>query len=222
MPPKSVVSWSSGKDAAFALIEARRLGLADVVGVLTTVDETDGHVPIHGVDRSSLARQVAALGLDSTLVRLPRASPNRVYEARLTAAYARLREAGIAHVVFGDLFLEEIRAYRDRLLAACGMTGIYPLWDRDTSEVARAIVASGIVARIVAVDPARVDACLVGRLFDEALIESLPAGVDPCGENGEFHTFVEGGPMMKERVAVVIRSTDSPRVTDNTGNVVVT
>jgi uncharacterized protein (TIGR00290 family) len=195
--PKAMVSWSSGKDAAFAWLETSRLGLADVVGVFTTVGEMDGRVPIHEVDARLLAQQVDALGLPHVAIPLPDPCPNAIYEERLRDAFARLRAEGVTHVVFGDLFLDDIRAYRDRLLAASGMTGVYPLWRRDTADVARSIVASGIEARVIAVDPARLDASFVGRTYDAALLEGLPHGVDPCGERGEFHTFVEAGPMMR-------------------------
>jgi uncharacterized protein (TIGR00290 family) len=199
---KAAVSWSSGKDAAFAMVEAQRLGLAEIVATFTTVDERDGHIPIHGVDASSLARQVEAIGLPHFDISLPDACPNVIYEECLHDAFTRLRRIGIEHVVFGDLFLEDIRWYRDRLLAKSGMTGIYPLWQRDTRNVSGEILSCGIRARIVAVDSSRLDPSFVGRAYDAMLIRALPPGVDPCGENGEFHTFAEDGPMMRHAVTV--------------------
>lgn len=198
--PKAVVSWSSGKDAAFAMLEAQRLGLADIVGMLTTVSEVDGRVPIHELDARLLARQVAAIDLPHIAVALPEPCPNAIYEDRLRRAFARLRDDGIDHIVFGDLFLADIKDYRDRLLAACGMTGLYPLWQRDTHRVARDLIASGIEPRVIAVDATRLDRSFIDRVFDLSLLDDLPPDVDPCGERGEFHTFVENGPMMRHPV----------------------
>lgn len=201
-PPKAFLSWSSGKDSAFALIEARRLGLADVVGVLTTVNETHQRVAMHGVREELLDRQAAALGLPCLKVPLPSPCSNEVYEARMAAAVAAIKAEGVRHVVFGDLFLEDIRAYREERMRDAGMECIFPLWGRDTHTLARDMIASGLVAHLTCVDPRRLDRSFAGRRFDEALLRDLPEGVDPCGENGEFHTLVSAGPMFAQPIPV--------------------
>ena len=201
-PPKAVISWSSGKDSAYALHEARAAGLADIVGAVTTFSEIYDRVAMHGVRASLLDRQIAALGLASLKVMLPTPCSNEIYEARFAAGCERLKGQGITHIVFGDLYLEDIRAYRERQLAALGMTPIFPLWRRDTAALARAMIASGLVAHLVCVDPRRLDRAFAGRRFDETLLEELPPGVDPCGENGEFHTVVSAGPMFQAPIPV--------------------
>jgi uncharacterized protein (TIGR00290 family) len=200
--PRAVVSWSSGKDSAFALHEARRQGLADVVGVLTTLNEAYERVAMHGVRDSLLDRQIAALGVPALKVLLPNPCSNEVYEARMRAACAELTALGVTHVVFGDLFLEDIRAYREQQLAQAGLTGIFPLWRRDTAQLARAMIEAGVVAHLVCVDPKKLSKEFAGRRFDAQLLQDLPAGVDPCGENGEFHTVVTAGPMFSAPIPV--------------------
>jgi uncharacterized protein (TIGR00290 family) len=202
--PKAFVSWSSGKDSAYALYEARRQGLAEVVGVLTTLNEAYERVAMHGVRASLLQRQITALELPALKVMLPNPCSNEVYEARMGEACASLIAQGVRHVVFGDLFLEDIRAYREKQLAAVGMTGIFPLWKRDTAQLARSMIAEGLVAHLVCVDPRRLAREFAGRRFDAALLDELPADVDPCGENGEFHTVVSAGPMFTEPIAVSV------------------
>jgi uncharacterized protein (TIGR00290 family) len=202
--PKAFISWSSGKDSAFALLEAHRLGLAEVVGVLTTVNEVHDRVAMHGVRNVLLDRQVAALGLPSMKVFLPSPCSNEVYEARMAAAVERIKADGVRHMVFGDLFLEDIRTYREARLAAAGMTGIFPLWQRDTHALARDMIARRCIAHLVSVDPRKLDRSFAGRRFDHELLAALPPGVDPCGENGEFHTFVSSGPMFSAPIAVSV------------------
>jgi uncharacterized protein (TIGR00290 family) len=200
--PKAYVSWSSGKDSAFALYEAQRSGLAEVVGVLTTLTEAYDRVAMHGVRHSLLERQIHALALPALKVMLPTPCPNEVYEARMARACAQMRELGVTHIIFGDLFLEDIRAYRERQLAAAGMSGIFPLWRRPTASLAREMIAGGMIAHLVCVDPRRLDRRFAGRRFDATLLAELPADVDPCGENGEFHTVVSAGPMFAAPIAV--------------------
>jgi uncharacterized protein (TIGR00290 family) len=200
--PKAYLSWSSGKDSAYALIEARRLGLAEIVGVLTTVNEVHDRVAMHGVRRSVLEAQVVALGLPCIQVPIPSPCPNEVYEARMAAATAELLRQGIRRMVFGDLYLEDIRAYREQKLAACGMEAIFPLWGRPTGELAAAMLDAGLVAHIACLDPTKIDRRVAGRRWDAALIAELPATVDPCGENGEFHTVVSAGPMFGAPLAL--------------------
>lgn len=202
MASRAFVSWSSGKDAAFAVWEARRLGLAEIVGVLTTVNEKYERVAMHGVRQELLERQIAALGLPAIIVPIPSPCPNAIYEARMAAACEEIKGQGVDAMLFGDLFLEDIRAYRETNLAKAGMMPIFPLWGRDTAKLARAMIASGLMAHIVCLDPKKLDRNFAGRRFDESLLAELPPGVDPCGENGEFHTVVTAGPMFSAPIAV--------------------
>ena len=202
--PKAFLSWSSGKDAAFALYEMRRLGLADVVGVLTTINEATGRVQSHGVRHELLDRQVEALELPAVKVMLPNPCPNAVYEARMEEAFGRPRSEGIRHVIYGDLFLEDIRAYREKQMAAAGMQALFPLWGRDTRDLAGAMIASGLQARVACVETRRLDRSFAGRSFDHGFLRDLPAGVDPCGENGEFHTVVTAGPIFAAPIVTSI------------------
>jgi uncharacterized protein (TIGR00290 family) len=206
-PPKAFISWSSGKDSAFALLEARRLGLAEIVGVLTTVNEVYDRVAMHGVRNTLLDRQVEALGLPCLKVFLPSPCANEVYEARMAVAIERIKAEGVRHIVFGDLFLADLRAYREERLATAGMTGIFPLWRRDTHALAGEMIARGFVAHLVTVDPGKLERGFAGRRFDHDLLAALPPGVDPCGENGEFHTFVSAGPMFSAPIAVAVGET---------------
>ena len=201
------MSWSSGKDSAFALHTARESGDLDIVGLLTTVSETHDRVAIHGVRDELLDAQIAALGLPCLKVMLPTPCPNAVYEARMAAAMATLKGQGVTHMIFGDLFLEDIRAYRLARMADAGMTAIFPLWGRDTLILAQDMIASGLVAHIATLDPTRLDPALCGRTFDHSFLAVLPTGVDPCGENGEFHTFVSAGPMFAYPLRVHIGET---------------
>jgi uncharacterized protein (TIGR00290 family) len=201
-PPRAILSWSTGKDGAFALHEVRRLGLANVVGLLTTIDERLDRVAMHGTRRALLDAQVAALGLPLIEVRLPWPCPNATYEARMAEALAGIAADGLRHVIFGDLFLRDIRAYREARMAEAGMEAIFPLWGRDTGDLARAMIASGLEAHLVAVDPGALDPSFAGRRFDADFLADLPPGVDPCGENGEFHTAVTAGPMFGAPIAV--------------------
>jgi uncharacterized protein (TIGR00290 family) len=202
MRPKAFVSWSSGKDSAFALYEARRLGAFDVVGLLTTVNEVHQRVAMHGTRESLLDRQIAATDLPCLKIPLPSPCPNEVYEARMAEACARITAQGVRHIVFGDLFLEDIRAYREARLKEVGMEGIFPLWQRDTHALAREMIDSGLVAHLVCIDPRHLDRRFAGRRFDKTLLAELPATVDPCGENGEFHTAVSAGPMFAAPIPV--------------------
>jgi uncharacterized protein (TIGR00290 family) len=200
--PKALVSWSSGKDAAYALGEVLRTGELEVVGLLTSLTNTFDRVAMHGVRRELLARQAAATNLPLHLIELPWPCRNAEYERALAEALVRARGDGITHVVFGDLFLEDIRAYREAQLAALGMTCVFPLWGRNTAELARDMIGSGLRARIVCVDPRQLDRTFAGRTFDAALLAELPATVDPCGERGEFHTFATHSPVFAHPIEV--------------------
>ncbi|WP_291001817.1 adenine nucleotide alpha hydrolase [Ferrovibrio sp.] len=196
------MSWSSGKDSAYALFEARRLGLADIVGLITTTNEAFDRVAMHGTRNALLDRQIAATGLPCLKVPLPWPCSNDEYESRMAKAMDEIAAQGVRHMVFGDLYLEDIRAYRNEKLAAIGMQAIYPLWGRETGALARSMIADGLVAHLVTVDPRKLDKSFAGRRFDASLLADLPADVDPCGENGEFHTAVVAGPMFDTAIDV--------------------
>ena len=201
--PKALISWSSGKDSAFALHEIRRAGEFDVVGALTTVTETFARVSIHGVREEILRAQCEAAGLLPRIVPIPYPCPNEVYEARMGEAVAGAVRDSITHIIFGDLYLADIRAYREQKLMGTGITPVFPLWERPTLPLAQAMIASGLEAYLATVDLKKLPAHFAGRKFDAALLADLPDGVDPCGENGEFHTCVVAGPMFSKRLAVV-------------------
>jgi uncharacterized protein (TIGR00290 family) len=203
--PKAIVSWSSGKDSAFALVEAQRE--LDIVGTITTITTAFGRVSMHGVREALLDRQLAELGLPCRKIGIPSPCPNDVYERELVAALRSAQAEGVTHVVFGDLFLADIRAYRERLLAPLGLVPVFPLWLRDTRQLARDMLDAGIAATITCVDPKQLDRRFAGRAFDAQLLAELPAGVDPCGEHGEFHTFVTAGPMFRRAIPIRVGET---------------
>jgi len=203
---KAFVSWSSGKDSAFALDEARRAGV-EVAGVLTTTNEVHDRVAMHGVRNALLDRQIAALGVPAIKVPIPSPCPNEIYEARMEEACAAIKARGIRHIVFGDLYLEDIRAYRIEKLAAAGMEPVFPLWQRDTAQLAREMIASGLVAHVACLDPQKMPRSFAGRTFDDSFLRDLPAGIDPCGENGEFHTAVTAGPMFAAPIPITFGET---------------
>jgi uncharacterized protein (TIGR00290 family) len=204
---KALIAWSSGKDSAWALHEGRRTGEFEIAGAITTVTENFARVSMHGVREELLLMQLAAARLTPHLVRIPFPCPNEVYEAQMAAAMEEAKAAGVTHVVFGDLFLEDIRAYREAQLAKVGMTAVFPLWRRPTAELAREMIDAGVKAHLVCVDRAKLVSAFAGRDFDRALLEDLPRGVDACGENGEFHTFVSAGPMFGREIAVRVGET---------------
>jgi uncharacterized protein (TIGR00290 family) len=209
-----VLSWSGGKDSALALWTLREEG-TEPVALLTTINEDHGRISIHGVRRELLQAQAAAVGLPLIEVGIPTDCVNAVYEERMAAAMGST-EAGppdaagsvappLAEVetfAFADLFLADIRAYREERLTGAGRSAIFPLWERDTAALARQFVEAGFGATLVVVDTEQLDASFVGRRFDAALLDDLPAGVDPCGENGEFHTFVDFGPVFAAPIPV--------------------
>jgi uncharacterized protein (TIGR00290 family) len=185
---KRLLSWSGGKDAAYALLET------PVDGLLVTYDETTRSIPIHNVPLTAIEEQAQAIGLPLVEVPLPARCPNDVYRARVQAAIA-----GADEIVFGDLHLADIRAWREQFLASIGVRALFPLFGRSTSEFARQVIDAGIRAVVCAVDQ-RLDRSFVGRAYDEALLRDLPPAVDPCGENGEFHTFVRNSPSFRRPV----------------------
>jgi uncharacterized protein (TIGR00290 family) len=204
MRPKALIAWSSGKDSAWALHLSRLAKDYEIVGALTTVTDTFGRVSIHGVREELLKAQLAAAELPATLVRIPYPCTNEIYEARMAAAMAGAIASGVSHVIFGDLFLRDIRAYREEKLKLVGVTPVFPVWDMPTGALARDMIACGVEAYVATVDLKKLPASFAGRRFDHDFLADLPEGVDPCGENGEFHTFVAAGPMMHGRVAVTV------------------
>lgn len=190
-----VVSWSGGKDSAMALQHVLRDPRFAVAGLLTTITTDFDRISIHGVRTSLLRAQCDALGQRLLTVQIPALCPNAAYEAALTRKLAELRAAQVRDVVFGDLFLEDVRAYRERLVQRVGMRAHFPLWQRDTAELARGFIRDGFRATLVCVDTTQLPARFCGREFDHLLLQQLPSGCDPCGERGEFHTFVHDGPL---------------------------
>ncbi|MCA9774128.1 MAG: adenine nucleotide alpha hydrolase, partial [Myxococcales bacterium] len=195
--------WSSGKDSAWALHVLRERDEVEVVGLLTTVNETAGRVAMHAVREALLERQAEAAGLPLWKVPIPNPCTNEIYEQAMGAAMARAKGEGIEAVAFGDLFLEDIRAYRIEKLAPTGIRPLFPIWGIPTDELARTMVDAGLRAVLTAVDPRQLDAAFAGRVFDARLLAELPEGVDPCGERGEFHTFCYAGPMFRRPIPVV-------------------
>lgn len=194
MPHPTLLSWSSGKDCAWALQRLRSDPNIEVVGLLTTINSTHDRVAMHATRRDVLEAQARAVGLPLLTVPLPWPCPNEVYEERMRAAIDTARGDGVTHVAFGDLFLGEIRAYRERQMEGTGLRPLFPLWGEPTAPLARTMIDAGLRAVLTCVDPERLPRDFVGRSFDHALLDDLPAGVDPCGENGEFHTCVLDAP----------------------------
>jgi uncharacterized protein (TIGR00290 family) len=204
MAPKALIAWSSGKDSAWALHEVRQRGEVEVVGALTTVTETFDRVSMHGVREALLSAQLDAAGLAPVRVPIPYPCPNEVYEARMAAALTEARAAGVTQVIFGDLFLEDVRRYREDKLAGTGITPQFPLWQRPTAALARAMIEAGVEAWLACVDLKQLPKAFAGRRLDHALLAELPGDADPCGEKGEFHTFVAAGPMLSCRIPVAL------------------
>jgi uncharacterized protein (TIGR00290 family) len=196
-----LVSWSSGKDSAWLIHVLRQAGV-EVGGLLTTVNEAADRVAMHAVRRELLHAQAEALGLPLRTVLIPSPCPNDVYERAMGAAVAGAVAEGFTNVAFGDLFLEDVRRYREEKLAGSGLTALFPLFGADTRALAREMVSSGLRARVTCVNPAVLDRSFAGREFDAALLRDLPAPIDPCGERGEFHTFAYAGPMFARPISI--------------------
>jgi uncharacterized protein (TIGR00290 family) len=196
---KILLSWSSGKDSAWALHLLRQQG-ANVAGLLTTMNEEADRVAMHAVRRSIVEAQADAAGLPLTLVPLPHPCSNEVYEERMAAAVRAAVAAGFTHAAFGDLFLEDIRKYREERLAGSGLSPLFPLWNRPTDLLAMEMIDAGLDARLTCIDPRVLPKDLAGRRFDRQLLAELPTGTDPCGERGEFHTCVLAGSMFSRRI----------------------
>lgn len=202
-PMKTLVSWSSGKDSAWMLHVLSQQQPGSVQGLLTTTNAAFDRVAMHAVRRELVEAQAAAAGLPLHVVPLPWPCSNEDYERIMAAAIAGFVADGFTHVAFGDLFLEDVRHYRETRLAGTGLTPIFPLWKcADTADLARTMIAAGLEARLTCVDPRQIDPSLAGRRFDLDLLADLPPGVDPCGERGEFHSFAYAGPMFAQPIAV--------------------
>jgi uncharacterized protein (TIGR00290 family) len=193
--------WSGGKDSAMALHALRVAGDCRITALLTTITEEYDRISMHGVRRALLERQADSLGLPLHAVLIPPQCINAAYEARMKGALEEHFARGVRHVAFGDIFLEDLRVYREKNLALVGMQALFPIWRRDTRELAREFVRQGFRAITVCVDPRVLDASFAGRELDANFFAELPPGVDPCGENGEFHTFVFDGPVFKMPIA---------------------
>lgn len=205
--PKALIAWSSGKDSAWALHDIRRQGSHEIVGALTTVTGDANRVTVHGVPEDLLRAQLDAAGLPSMLVRIPDPCPGDVYAQAMAHALGSAKSAGVTHVVFGDLFLEDLRTYREARLSEVGMTAVFPLWQRATDALAREMIGAGMQAHLATVDLKSLPATFAGRPFDASLLADLPARVDSCGENGEFHSFAAAGPMFRASIPVAIGET---------------
>ncbi len=200
--PKAWLSWSSGKDSAWALEVLRRQGDFEVVALLTTVNRKYDRVAMHAVRETLLRQQAESAGLPLVTVPIPYPCPNEAYETAMAAAIERAKAEGVRHVAFGDLFLEDIRRYREEKMAACDMTPLFPVWGLDTRALAREMISNGVRALLTCVNPKKLSGSFAGREFDVELLAQLPPGVDPCGENGEFHSFVYAGPMFHKPICI--------------------
>jgi uncharacterized protein (TIGR00290 family) len=204
MTRRVLLSWSSGKDSAWALRVLREDPSLEVVGLLTTINTTHERVAMHATRRAIAEAQAAAAGLPLEVIPLPWPCPNEVYELAMRAAVQSAFENRITHIAFGDLFLEDIRAYRIKQLEGTGLEPLFPIWHEPTGPLARRMVDAGIQAFVTCVDPKQLSPSFVGRRFDHSFLDDLPKGVDPCGENGEFHTCVLAGPMFRDRVSAAV------------------
>lgn len=205
----TLMSWSGGKDSCVALYELQRSVTHVPKGLLTTVTVDDDRVAMHGVHRDLVARQAEALGLPIEFVPIPAAASNVVYEQALGDALARHRSDGVEAIAFGDLFLADIRRYRETLVARAGVVPLFPVWGRDSRRFMEEFHSAGFRAIVVSVDLSVLDETFAGRMLDADFIASLPPGVDPCGENGEFHSFVFDGPNFANSIDVSVRETSN-------------
>lgn len=197
---KIILCWSGGKDSSMSLYELRRSGDYEVVTLLTTLTEPYDRISMHGVRRVLLEEQAAAVGLPLEKIFISTGASNTEYEEKMKTALLRFKSEGITKVAFGDIFLEDLRAYREANLAKVGMSGVFPIWKRETTELSKSFIAAGFKAVLTCVDTQKLDSMYAGRLFNSRLMDDLPPAVDPCGENGEFHSFVYDGPIFKKEV----------------------
>lgn len=200
--PRAAVSWSSGKDSAYALHKVLKSGDYEVVALLTTVTDAFDRVSMHGVREELLRKQAESVGIPITKVLIPPNSTNKIYEEKMSEAIEVLKNMGVEYMIFGDLFLEDIRSYRESRMDGTGIEPVFPLWGIDTGRLAREMIETGLEARVVCLNPEKLDRKFGGSSFDMDFIDSLPESVDPCGENGEFHTFVTGAPFFNRNLRV--------------------
>jgi uncharacterized protein (TIGR00290 family) len=200
--PKAWLSWSSGKDSAWALHVLRQQGEVEVVGLLTTINQVHDRVAMHAVRAELLQAQADAIALPLWKAPIPSPCSNQEYAAAMGVVIEKARADGVSVMAFGDLFLEDVRRYRETQLAGTGLTPVFPLWGLPTEALAREMLKAGVRARLTCVDPAQVSRTFAGREFDEDLLRELPPGVDPCGERGEFHTFAYAGPMFGHALSI--------------------
>lgn len=200
MREKVILTWSGGKESSLALYELQITDDYEIVTLLTSITEGFDRISMHGVRNALLERQGEPLGLPVEKVYIRRCASNEEYESKMKDRLMHYRRRGVSSVVFGDIFLEDVRNYREENLSKVGMRGFFPLWKRDTSELARIFIDSGFKAVITCIDSHALDERFVGREFDGQFLSELPPGVDPCGENGEFHSFVYDGPIFRKKV----------------------
>jgi uncharacterized protein (TIGR00290 family) len=205
--PRAWHCWSSGKDSAWALHVVRQQNEIEVVRLLTTVTGPYDRVSMHGVRVELLEAQAEAVGIPLHQVAIPAPCPDEVYREAMRQAVEEAKRQGVTQMVFGDLYLEDVRAYREKQLEGTGIAPVFPLWGRPTAELARAMIAAGLVAHVTCLDPKKIPRGLAGHRFDEAFLARLPEGVDPCAENGEFHTCASAGPMFRHPIPVALGET---------------
>jgi len=207
LPEHILMSWSGGKDSARALYEIQQSGEYSVAALLSTVTEDYDRVSMHGVRRELLERQAEVIGLPLEKIYIPKDATNGEYEAKMQAVLERYRREGVVSVAFGDIFLEDLRQYREKNLGQLGMRGIFPIWKRDSAELAWSFIELGFKAVVVCVDSRHLDESFAGQIVDAEFLRRLPSGVDPCGENGEFHSFVFDGPIFPQRIKIKLGET---------------
>ena len=206
MPHKETValSWSGGKDSSMAAYHLLASQKYEVAALLTTVTQGFDRISMHGVRRSLLLQQAESLGIALHQIMIPEDCSNEIYEARMQAAWSELKSQGITKIAFGDLFLADVKQYRDERLAQAGMTGLYPIWMRDTAELVRTFIGLGFKAILCCVDTQALDSSFAGREIDQKLLSDLPDGADPCGERGEYHSFVYAGPIFRRAITCTV------------------
>ncbi len=204
MAEKVLFAWSGGKDSALALYELQKTRRYDISALLTTVTKDYERISMHGVSQILLEQQADSLGLPLEKIFISKNSSNEEYETRMREVLTKYREAGVSSVVFGDIFLENVKQYRENNLEKVGMKGIFPLWGKDTAKLARAFIDLGFKAVVTCVDSYMLDKKFIGRTYDEQFLCELHSDTDPCGENGEFHSFVYDGPLFRERISFAV------------------
>lgn len=199
---RALLSWSSGKDSAYTLYTIITQSQFEAVSLLTTVTDDYHRISMHGVREELLDLQAEAIGIPLEKIRIPRLCSDTIYEEKMAACLTAWKNKGVRHVIFGDLFLEDLRKYREEKLSLLGMHGVFPLWKQETRRLARQMIRKGFRARLTCIDPKKLSREFSGRIFDRSLLADLPKHVDPCGENGEFHTFTYGGPIFKKTMPI--------------------